>query len=138
MLGPAAIGWSKQGSAPIALGFAIRGLSQNGPWRDVVLATRAPYSGGTVGPVGKRERSECGGKGVSVHTYSRTQARIPTTPWPFASLHGHPVRRGGAANQSFLRGTRWSTTLKAVVAVKEEGRRAAAGEGVGEGTGAGG
>lgn len=42
-------------------------------------------------------------RGFPLVARARPRTCAPTTPWLSASLHGHPFRFGGAANQSFLR-----------------------------------
>lgn len=78
--------------------LAIAVVSQNGPRRDIVLART--FARGKVPWENARDRN-AEEKGVP----SRS-ARTPTyvcTHHTLASLHGHPFRFGGAANQSFLR-----------------------------------
>lgn len=81
-------------------------------------------------PVGKRERSECGGgKGgiPSLVARARTCARTSHHTLAFRVAPRPPLSVRWCGKSVVLTGTRWSTTLKAVVAVKEEGRRAGAG-----------
>jgi len=76
-------------------------------------------------------RSECGGKGGFPCTHVYIQVTHDTTSTPARPLSfslslfsvSLPLSGRWCGKSVVLTGTRWSTTLKAVVAVKEEGCR---------------
>lgn len=98
-------------------------VSQNGPRRDIVLART--FARGKVPWENARDRN-AEEKGVSSRS-ARTPAYVCAHhTLAFRVAPRPPLSVRWCGKSVVLTGTRWSTTLKAVVAVKEEGRRAGA------------
>lgn len=82
-------------------------------------------SRGKAREIGMRGRKR--GYSLSGSARARTCARTSHHTLAFRVAPRPPLSVRWCGKSVVLTGTRWSTTLKAVVAVKEEGRRAGAG-----------